>query len=229
MKYTILYCFLAVSMISEAQLVSLVVRGDTLFSINPSTGVETQLTKFIPPMQSGKLISTNGTDYNWVTADKSLVGLSNVTNESKATMFTNASFTGTTSLGLATATSLTASQNIHTTGGSMGYLSGAGGSVVQSSSKSTAVTLNNICGRITMNGAALAAGAEVAFTLNNNTINSTDVIIVNVQSIGTAGAYLVGIGAVANGSCSITVSNASAGSLSQAIVLNYVVIKSSVN
>ena len=42
-------------------------------------------------------------------------------------------------------------------------------------------------------------------------------------------AYFVSVGAVANGSCSITVGNTSAGSLSQAIVLNFAVIKSVAN
>lgn len=112
-----------------------------------------------------------------------------------------------------------------TTTGSIGYATGAGGTVTQNANKTTAVTLNKNSGQITMNNAALTAGSEVAFTLNNSTIAATDVVIVNVQSVGTAGAYLVGVGAVANGSCSITVSNASAGSLSQAIVLNFVVIK----
>lgn len=118
---------------------------------------------------------------------------------------------------------------IVTTTGSLGYATGAGGSVTQATSKTTAVTLNKIAGRITMNGAALAAGAEVAFTLTNSTIAATDVIIVNVQSVGTAGSYLVGVGAVGSGSCSITVSNCSAGSLSQAVVLNFAVIKSVIN
>lgn len=113
-----------------------------------------------------------------------------------------------------------------TTTGSIGYASGAGGTVTQATNKSTGVTLNKTAGQITMNGAALAAGAEVAFTLTNNTITATDVVIVNVQSVGTAGSYLVSVGAVSNGSCSITVSNASTGSLSQAIVLNFAVIKS---
>lgn len=113
--------------------------------------------------------------------------------------------------------------------GSFGYGAGQGASVTQATSKTTAVTLNNICGRITMNGAALAAGVEVAFTLTNNKIAATDVVIVNVQSVGTAGSYLITVGAVSAGSCSITVSNASAGSLSQAIVLNFAVIKSVIN
>ena len=103
---------------------------------------------------------------------------------------------------------------------------GTGGAVTQQTSKATGVTLNKRCGQITMNAAALAAGAEVAFTVTNSTVAATDVPVVCVQSVGTAGAYLVGIGAVANGSFSITVSNASAGSLSQALVLNFLIIKS---
>lgn len=53
---------------SEAQLQSFVMRGDTLFSINPSTGVETQLNKLVPTQtgQSGKILSTNGTSYQWL-------------------------------------------------------------------------------------------------------------------------------------------------------------------
>jgi hypothetical protein len=106
---------------------------------------------------------------------------------------------------------------------------GVGGTVTQLTSKATAVTLNKLCGRITMHNAALAAGAEVAFTVNNSTVANTDVVIVCVQSIGTANAYLVSVGAVGAGSFSITVSNASTGSLSQAVVLNFAVIKSVIN
>ena len=108
----------------------------------------------------------------------------------------------------------------------VGYAAGEGGAVTQQTSKTTGVTLNKLCGQITMNAAALAAGAEVAFTVTNSTVAAADIPVVCVQSVGTPGAYLVGVGAVANGSFSITVSNASAGSLSQAIVLNFLIIKS---
>lgn len=110
--------------------------------------------------------------------------------------------------------------------GSFGYATGMGGTTTQLTNKSTGVTLNKICGQITMVSSALAAGAEVSFSVTNNTVVSTDVIIVNIQSVGTAGSYLVGVGSVSNGSFTITVSNVSTGSLSQAIVLNFIVIKS---
>ena len=107
----------------------------------------------------------------------------------------------------------------------LGYKAGSGGTVTQASNKTTAVTLNKINGEIVMNGAALADDATAAFTLTNSTIAATDVVIVNVASVGTAGAYQVTVGAVAAGSCSISVLNVSGGSLSEAIKLNFAVIK----
>ena len=107
----------------------------------------------------------------------------------------------------------------------LGYKVGSGGTATQASNKTTAVTLNSINGEIIMNAAALADDATAAFTLTNSTIAATDVVIVNVASVGTAGAYQVTVGAVAAGSCSISVLNVSGGSLSEAIKLNFAVIK----
>jgi hypothetical protein len=107
-----------------------------------------------------------------------------------------------------------------------GYTTGAGGTVTQASSKSTGVTLNVPSGQITMNNAALAAAAEVSFTLTNSTIAATDVVMVSIASGATAGAYSVQCDATAAGSCRISVGNRNAGSLGEAIVLNFVVIKS---
>ena len=56
-------------------------------------------------------------------------------------------------------------------------------------------------------------------------IAATDVVYVCISSGATAGAYNVQVDAVAAGSCRISVGNMSAGPLSEAIVLNYVVIK----
>lgn len=110
--------------------------------------------------------------------------------------------------------------------GNIGYSAGAGSTVTQNANKTTGVTINKICGQITMNNAALAAAAEVSFVVTNNMVSATDVVIVNIQSVGTAGAYFVTVGAVSNGSFSITVGNCSTGSLSQALVLNFAIIKS---
>lgn len=100
-----------------------------------------------------------------------------------------------------------------------------GGTVTQATDKSTGVTLNTASGQITMNGAALAAGVEVSFTVTNSEVAATDVVVVNHGSGGTAGSYLVQANTVAAGSFAITVSNVSGGSLSEAIVLNFVALK----
>jgi len=110
----------------------------------------------------------------------------------------------------------------------IGYSSGTGGTVTQGagSGKATAVTLNKRCGQITMNNASLSAAAEVSFTLTNSFIAATDVVYICIASGATAGAYNVQVDAVATGSCRISVGNMSTGPLSEAIVLNFVVIKS---
>jgi len=108
----------------------------------------------------------------------------------------------------------------------VGYSTGTGGVITQATDKSTGVTLNKRCGQITMNNAALAAAAEVSFTLTNSVIAATDVVMVSIASGATAGAYSVQCDATAAGSCRISVGNRNAGSLGEAIVLNFVVIKS---
>ena len=110
------------------------------------------------------------------------------------------------------------------TAGTFGYGTGRG-TVVQQTNKSTGVTLNAPCGAITMNGAALSADTTVSFTLTNTSIAATDLLVLNHVSGGTAGAYLLNAQAAA-GSASINVTNISTGSLSEAIVIGFAVIKS---
>jgi hypothetical protein len=105
-----------------------------------------------------------------------------------------------------------------------GYITGEGGTVAQSSSKSTTVTLNKKCGQITMNGAALAAATTVTFTLTNSTIAATDLLVLNHVSGGTAGSYLLNAQA-ASGSASINVRNINGSSLSEAIVIGFAIVK----
>jgi hypothetical protein len=129
-----------------------------------------------------------------------MVGLGNVTNESKATMFDNPTFTGTVSgisksaVGLGnvenTAISswagstnitsvgtLTTQLRVNNTGG-MGYASGQGGTVTQSTNRTTAVSLNTLSGRITLVNTTAGAGT-FSFQVNNTLVVSTDVVVVN--------------------------------------------------
>ncbi len=105
-----------------------------------------------------------------------------------------------------------------------GYITGEGGAVTQATSKSTGVTLSKKCGTVTMHNAALAADTLVSFTLTNTTIAATDVIVLNHASGGTAGKYVLNAQAAA-GSALITVTNISAGALSEAIVIRFAVVK----
>ena len=108
--------------------------------------------------------------------------------------------------------------------GQFGYTAAAQGTVTQATSKSTAVTLNKSAGQITMNGAALGATTNVTFTLNNNLISANDILILNVSGGATAGAYNCWVSGLGAGTASITVRNISAGSLSEAVVVNFALI-----
>jgi hypothetical protein len=109
------------------------------------------------------------------------------------------------------------------TTGVFGYLNGTG-AITQATNKATGVTLDSPSGQITLNGAALAADTTVSFTLTNSSITANDVLILNHLSDGTAGSYLLNAQAAA-GSASINVRNITAGSLSEAIVIGFAVIK----
>ena len=100
-----------------------------------------------------------------------------------------------------------------------------GGTVTQATSKSTAVTLNAESGQITLDDAVLVAGGEVSFTVNNDKITATDVVVCNHASAGAAGAYLVQANSIAAGSFKITVANVSSGPLGDPIVVNFVALK----
>ena len=106
----------------------------------------------------------------------------------------------------------------------LGYAAAAQGAVTQATSKSTAVTLNKSMGKITMNNAALAGGSTALFTLNNSTIGDNDVVVASIAGGATAGAYWPFVSDKATGSATIGLYNNSGGSLSEAVVVNFVVI-----
>ena len=110
--------------------------------------------------------------------------------------------------------------------GSIGYGVGAGGIITQSTSKATGVILNKASGQITLNNAALASAAIVSFTLTNSVIAATDTVSINLKGgNATAATYRIHAEAISPGSCIIVVTNISGGSLSEALVLNFNIIK----
>lgn len=106
----------------------------------------------------------------------------------------------------------------------LGYASGAQGAVTQGTSKSTGVTVNASMGRITTDSATLNTLTNVTFTLTNNLISVKDVIILNVSSGATSGAYNCWISSMSAGTCTITLRNISGGNLSEAVVINFAII-----
>lgn len=108
----------------------------------------------------------------------------------------------------------------------LGYGTGAGGTVTQATSKSTAVTLNKPTGQITMNNAALAAGTTVLFALSNSLITDNDIItVVGATPAFNYNNYQIYAVQCYSGTAVIAVKNVSAGSLSEAIKINFAIIK----
>lgn len=108
--------------------------------------------------------------------------------------------------------------------GQLGYTAAAQGTVTQATSKSTAVTLNKSAGQITMNNASLGATTNVTFTLNNSYISANDIVVLNVSSGATSGAYNCWVSGLSAGAATITVRNITAGALSEAVVINFALI-----
>lgn len=108
----------------------------------------------------------------------------------------------------------------------LGYGTGAGGTVTQATSKSTAVTLNKPTGQITMNSAALAASGSAQFIFNNSLLSGTDILLLTVNRAGIASSTNYNVwGDVGAGSSFVTLRNISAGSLSEAVIINFAIIK----
>ena len=108
-------------------------------------------------------------------------------------------------------------------GEQLGYTTDAQGSVTQATSKSTAVTLNKSAGKITMDAASLAGTTNVTFTLNNSLISTNDVLILNVYG-GTSGSYNAWVSGLSAGAATITVRNITGGALAEAIAINFALI-----
>lgn len=115
-----------------------------------------------------------------------------------------------------------------TSAAGLGYGTGAGGTVTQATSKSTAVTLDKPCGLITMNNAALAAGGTALFTFSNSLIGAGDVLFLQLDSTGIASTADYNVWSSGGaGAAVVALKNISAGSLSEAVRLRFVVIKGS--
>ena len=106
-------------------------------------------------------------------------------------------------------------------GGSLGYGAGAGGTVTQLTNKTTGVTLNKPSGQITTSNSSLASGVTTSFYLINSLLSNGDNLIINCNSHAN---YSVRA-RVGGGAAEIIIIQNSGSTLSEAIVINYSVIK----
>lgn len=86
-------------------------------------------------------------------------------------------------------------------------------------------TANGVTGQLTSLADLLAKGSAGTFTVNNTYVSSKDVVIVNIASGASANSYDISVTAVSNGSFQVTVTNNGSGGLSEALVINFAVIK----
>lgn len=104
----------------------------------------------------------------------------------------------------------------------IGYGTGAGFEYTQTVSKSTDFTINRPCGRITTHNSAIAAGASVSFFVNNSVMGSYNAVVLTGKAY--SGNYRIECTNSTTGGFGVRITNITAGSLSQAIVIDFAVI-----
>jgi hypothetical protein len=81
-------------------------------------------------------------------------------------------------------------------------------------------------GQIITSSAAMAANSKTSFTVNNSLVGTADIpLVVLASGPANANNYTVSVQAVGSGVFTIMLQNTSAGSLSEALTLNFVVLK----
>lgn len=129
---------------------------------------------------------------------------------------------------LGNAGDLLSTGKLRSNGGGVGYATGAGGTVTQITSRTTGVTLNKLCGNITMFSAAQAANDLVTFTLTNSFIEAGDYLLVQHISATNGGAWVFSTVCGA-GSATISITNSSNASITSATPLRFFILKATTN
>ena len=219
--------------------------GNFIFTPNATTGAQTNFT-FNASTNTSQTASTeisnfkvNGASKTWAagaitnqrwnyfTANTAaFASASTITNSyglfvEAATAGTNATITNNWSLGTNGNLLCQGSLVSSSPSGGVGYFVGAGSTVTQITSRTTGVTINNVCGAITLVSAAGTTTWQ-SFTVTNSSVTATDVIIVN-QGTGT-NLYQIFVTNVAAGSFQITFAT-TGGTTTEQPVFNFSIIK----
>ena len=104
----------------------------------------------------------------------------------------------------------------------LGYGTGAGGTVTQATSRSTAVTINKPTGAITLFSAAGSA-TWGQFIVNNSLVNFSDTVVLSVVG-GASNTYITSVVNMAGGSFTIAFST-TGGTAVDAPTINFAIIK----
>ena len=110
-------------------------------------------------------------------------------------------------------------------GGALGYGPGSGGTVTQTTSKSTGVVINTSCGRIITHEQSLPSGQSVLFNvINSNAYNSVAVVSIDI-STSFHWEYRAEVVAVGNGGMVIRLTNLSTIPLESNVIINFALLK----
>ena len=109
----------------------------------------------------------------------------------------------------------------------MGYGGAStGGTVTQLTSRTTSVTLNKLCGQITLFAGSIAGLSTQEFSLSNSFIDATDVVLISFASGLTSAQYDVTVTQTDVGSCKIAIHNVNNSATgTDTPVINFIVVK----
>ena len=98
--------------------------------------------------------------------------------------------------------------------------------VTQGTNITTGVTCDAYSGVITTVSQTVAAGAEAEFTVTNNKVAATDVVVACIKTHTSAGSFIVATSAVADGSFKLHLTNLHASTAgNNVLVINFIVLK----
>ena len=198
----------------------------------PTALVGTNITGTASGLTAGN-VTTNANLTGAITSVGNATSLGSFTSANLASALTDETGTGanvfantptlvTPVIGAATGTSLAVTGSLRSSGtAGVGYSTGAGGVVIQGTSRTTGVTINKITGQITLFAAAGTTSATT-FTVTNSTVNTTDAIILT-QHTGTD-LYDLMVTKTTLGSFDITF-RTTGGTTTEQPIFNFTVIK----